>query len=177
MEKVGRYIESIDEFLSSYYLIQKLNVNEFPTKKEHLYEVAHAYYNFGDFASAKKYMIEAQNTPMPDNLRMQDDKHKIRTYISLENTLGLLCRNEQNYDSAIYYFRQVHNLATAQKDSVWMGIALGNIGICYYLQKEYNKAIPLLEQDITCSFKYGEVNNCVNSLIKLTDIYLQRTHI
>jgi tetratricopeptide (TPR) repeat protein len=130
MEKVGRYIESIDEFLSSYYLMQKLSVNEFPTKKEHLYEVAHAYYNFGDFASAKKYMMEAQNTPMPHNLRMQDDKHKIRTYISLENTLGLLYRNEQKYDSAIYYFGQVYDLAAAQQDSVWMGIALGNVGIC-----------------------------------------------
>lgn len=173
MEKAGRYIESIDEFLSSYYLMQHVNVEDFPTKKEHLYEVAKAYYNFGDFVSAKKYMTEAQKTPTPGNARMQDDKHKIRTYINLENTLGLIYRNEQKYDSAIYCFQRVYNLAVAQQDTAWMGGAKGNIGITHYLQKQYDKAIPLLEYDIVCSIKYGEWDNAANSLIKLTDIHLQ----
>ncbi len=174
MEKAGRYIEAIDEFLTSYYLMQHISVDDFPTKKEHLYEVAHAYYNFGDFESAKRYMMEAQKTPMPGNAGMQDDKNKIRTYINLENTLGLLYRNEQKYDSAIQCFRTVYNLAVAQKDSAWMGGSTGNIGITYYLQKQYSKAIPLLVYDIDCSIKYGEWNNAANSLIKLTDIYLQQ---
>lgn len=174
MEKAGRYIESIDEFLTSYYLMQHISVDDFPTKKEHLYEVAHAYYNFGDFESAKRYMMEAQKTPMPGNARMQDDKNKIRTYINLENTLGLLYRNEQKYDSAIQCFRAVYNLALAQNDTAWMGGATGNIGITYYLQKQYSKAIPLLEYDILCGIKYKEWDNALNSLIKLTDIHLQQ---
>ncbi|OSZ79054.1 hypothetical protein CAP35_12630 [Chitinophagaceae bacterium IBVUCB1] len=174
MEKAGRYIEGINEFLMSYYLMQQISIQDFPTKKEHMYEVAHAYYNFGDFESAKKYMMEAQRTPMPNNTKMQDDKNKIRTYINLENTLGLLYRNEQKYDSAIHCFRTVYNLAVAQKDTAWIGGSTGNIGITYYLQKQYSKAVPLLAYDIECSIKYGEWNNATNSLIKLTDIYLQQ---
>lgn len=174
MEKAGRYIDAIDQFLASYYLLQQLSIEEFPTKKEHIYNVAHAYYNFGDFEDAQKYMMEAERERMPNNMSMLDDKHKIGTYISLENTLGLIYRNEKKYDSANYYFNKVIELAASRGDSVWIGIATGNIGIGYYLQQKYNEAIPLLQVDIYQSLKAGEWDNGVNSLIKLTDIYLQR---
>lgn len=174
MEKVGKYIQAMDQFLLSYHLLQELPVEEFPTKKEHLYNVAHAYYNFGDFTSSKKYLMEAEKVKMPGNTTMLDDENKIYTYINLENTLGLIFRNEGKYDSAINYFSIVHQLAAKYKDSVWMGIATGNIGICYYRQKKYDEAIPLLKEDIYQSFKAGQTDNGVNSLIKLTDIYLQK---
>lgn len=174
LEKTGRYIEAIDQFLKSYYLMRRLTVNDFPTKREHMYNVAHAYYIFGDFAGAKKYLTEAENIAMPDNMTMIDDKNKISTFINLENTLGLIYRHEHQYDSAIHYFEIVKQLAAVTNDSVWLGIASGNIGICYYLQKRYAEAIPLLEFDIEQSFKGRQLDNGVNSLIKLADIYLQR---
>lgn len=174
MEKKGKYLEAIDQFLSSYYLMQQLTVEDFPTKKEHLYHVAHAYYNFGDFANAQKYMMEADKTDVPNGESMLLNKNKVSTYINLQNTLGLIYRNDGRYDSALYYFNKVHKLATSLNDSVWMGIITGNIGITYYLQKQYDIAIPMLKEDIRLSLKSGETDNGVNSLIKLTDIYLQR---
>lgn len=172
MEKAGKYLQSIDQFLTSYYLIQHLSTEEFPTKKEHLYNVAHAYYNFGDFESAKKYLMEADKSAMPNGMTMLDDKNKIFTFISLENTLGLIYRNEKKFDTAINYFIVVRELAAKYNDSVWMGIASGNMGITYYIQGRYPEAIPLLNEDIYHSFKGGQIDNGVNSLIKLTDIYL-----
>jgi tetratricopeptide (TPR) repeat protein len=55
-----------------------------------------------------------------------------------------------------------------------MGIANGNIGISYFLQKRYDEAIPLLEEDINMSFKAYEYDNAINSLIKLAEIRLAK---
>lgn len=172
MEKKGQYIKSIDQFLQSYYLLGKLSPEEFPSKKESIYNVAHAYYTFGDFNGAKKYLNEAEDIKMPVRKTMLDNPYKINTYISLKNTLGLIYRNEQQYDSARYFFEMVRSLAETAKDTTWMGIASGNIGICYYLEGKYDQAIPFLQVDIESSFKGGQIDNGLNSLTKLAEIYL-----
>ncbi|MCB0698555.1 MAG: tetratricopeptide repeat protein [Chitinophagales bacterium] len=172
MEKKRNYIRAIDEFMKSYYLMKKLDVADFPLKKECMYNVAHAYYTFGDMEDAKKYMMAADQIVLPGNMTMKDIPNKAYTYISLENTLGLIYRQDEHYDSAIYYFQVVRDLAANVGDSLWMGIATGNIGICYFLQQDYQKAIPLLEYDIDQSFKGKEYDNGINSLLKLAEIYL-----
>lgn len=176
IEKAARYVDGIEQFLQSYHILQELTIEEFPTKKEHIYNIAHAYYAYGDVNSAKNYMREAEETDMPGGAAMSDDKNKIYTYIDLENTLGLIYRNEGKYDSAMYFFTIVQNLAERQNDSVWMGIAAGNMGISYYLQKRYDEAIPLLQKDIYHSYKGGEYDNGTNSLIRLAEIYLYKRH-
>lgn len=90
MEKTGDYIEGIDQFIKSYYLLKTLPISSFPTKKEHMYNVAHAYYVFGDFEGAKKYLVEAMDTKMPSGVTITDDPNKVITYMNLENTLGLI---------------------------------------------------------------------------------------
>lgn len=173
MEKKRNYIKAIDEFMKSYYLMKSLDPAEFPIMNECIYNVAHAYYTFGDIEDARKYMVAADHIVLPNSMTMKDNPNKATTYISLENTLGLIYRQDKKYDSAIYYFEVVRGLAANIKDTLWMGIASGNIGICYYLQQEYQKAIPLLEYDIKQSFRGEQYDNAINSLLKLADIYLQ----
>jgi hypothetical protein len=40
------------------------------------------------------------------------------------------------------YFNQAVQIAAATKDTIWVGIAKGNIGSVYFLQGMYAKALP-----------------------------------
>src|SRR5690606_24933872 len=99
--------------------------------------------------------------------------YRKRIAINNTNFFGLIYRQESKYDSALYYFRQAKQMAVANKDSVWIGIASGNIGITYYLQGKTEEAIPLLELDIKECLKAREVGNAVNSMIVLVKVHIK----
>ena len=157
------YGPGLDNYLSSYQLLKDLPVEELPNKQELIGNIGAAFYQFGDYANARKYLAEAWRTP---------PSYKKRLPINLTNTLGLIYREHHQYDSAEYYLWKSYRMAQANQDSTWMGIAAGNIGISYFYQKKYQAAIPLLQTDIRQSLKANEIDNAVNSLLVLTKISL-----
>ena len=84
--------------------------------------------------------------------------------MSVYNTLALAYHRTGKYDSAMYYY----NKAMAETDSNgradWKGIISGNMGQVYYLQKQYDTAIALLEKDYHISMSYKYFDNAANSL-------------
>jgi tetratricopeptide (TPR) repeat protein len=78
----------------------------------------------------------------------------------------------KQYDSAIFYFNIIYDTAALRNDVAWMGITQGNLGIIYYLLKEYSQAEPLLKKDIETSILTGNnIRNAVNSMTVLAKIY------
>lgn len=169
IEEQNKFGPALDQLVRSYYLIKDLDIEEFPNKKAHVYNVAAAYYNYGDYDNAKKYLLEADRLSMPPTTR----KYEKAILMNVQNTLGLLHRKNGNYDSARHYFLRAYDIAKQEHDTTWMGIANGNIGIGYFMQGKYEEAIPLLEEDIEMSFKAHEYDNAINSLIKLAEIRLE----
>jgi DNA-directed RNA polymerase specialized sigma24 family protein len=163
--KKHNYTLAFDHFINAYNIATRLAQKDFPDKKQLLVGLGNRYYSIGDYEKAKRILLEADSLNHPWD--------KFVTY-NAENTLGLVYRSYGHYDTAINYFGQSREHALADGNKVWAAIASGNIGICYYKQKDYNKAIPLLEEDIKYSFSPASkaVDNGVNSLLILADIHL-----
>lgn len=153
---------AIEQYLSAYAIYKNFNTEEYPKKKENIYELGLMFYFYQDYENAIKY------------LQIADSINSIRyfeMYYPIMNTLGLSYRSMKIYDKAILYFQRIYDTATKRKDLVWIGISQGNIGICYYYQKKYKEAEPLLIKDIETSIEGLSIRNGVNSMIILASIY------
>lgn len=162
-----QYSKAIEHYLHSYYLLKNVSVEKYPNKSEALYNVASAYYNYGDYNKAKTILSEAIQFPIP----AIPHNHFFGCTVNAINTLGLIYRKTKKYDSAEIEFKRAYALAKSENAATWMGIANGNLGITYYLTGKYEEAIPLLKEDVNESFHAGIYDNGLNSLIKLADIY------
>lgn len=167
--KKQNYLAAFENYLSAYNIIRQLNDKNFPDKKLILTGIGNAYYRIGDYGNCKKILLKAEATK-PGRVNMFNYNSK--------NTLGLAYRELGAYDSAIYYFKQAATLAADAKDTAWIGITNGNIGITYYLQHKYDQAIPLLEQDIAICIRTGNsaYDNGVNSALIMANIYLDKNN-
>lgn len=152
-------------YLSSYQLMKDMPVSELPNKQELVANIGVAYFHFGDNANARKFLTEAWSIA---------PSYKKRLPINLTNTLGLIYREERRYDSADFYFWKSYHMAEKLRDSTWMGITAGNIGITFFRQKKYKEAVPFLEMDVRESLKANEIGNAVNSLLILGNIKLEQ---
>jgi tetratricopeptide (TPR) repeat protein len=97
------------------------------------------------------------------------------------NNRGLFWQKYGNLDSALmcfntakevfYSFHNNPKLYTIDDEFV-LGLIEGNIGQVYIEQKEYKKAIPLLEKDIVSSMNAKDTLNAAVSEIELARCYL-----
>lgn len=165
--KFHDYDRAFTILINNYSKFADIPAKEMPNKKAMVLHAGHAYYHFSDYAEAKKYLLIADTIGY---------SWRPRVDIQCKNTLGLIYRNAEQYDSAIYYFEQAIDIAKKNpKEKIWVSIITGNIGISYYNQKNYTKAIPLLKKDVDSCLAYGvgAYGNGVNSLVFLTDSYIE----
>ncbi len=157
------YEAAFTRFIVNFPDVMNVSSAEMPTKKAIIMHTGNVYYNFGDYFNAKKYISIADTVYFA---------WRPRVALQCKNTLGLIHREWGNYDSAIYYFQQGIDLAKLNGSDIWVAILSGNIGITYYLQGEYDEAIPLLKKDIDKCLEYGSFDNGINSIIKLISAYM-----
>lgn len=158
-----RYGAGFENYLASYELLKNVSAKVIPDKQELIADIGSAYWQFGDNQKALEFMTEAQG--------VSPGSYKKRFPINLTNTIGLVYRVEKKFDKAEVFFRKAYALAVAAKDSAWMGIASGNLGMNYFFQKQYGQALPLLELDVKESIKANEMDNALASLIKIARIH------
>ncbi|MFA6059873.1 MAG: tetratricopeptide repeat protein [Taibaiella sp.] len=164
--KKRNYTLAFEHFINAYNIATQFTQKDFPDKKQLLVGLGNRYYTIGDYEKAKRILLEADSLNHPWD--------KFVTY-NEENTLGLIYRSFGYYDTAINYFEQSKKHALADGNKIWAAIASGNIGISYYQQQDYDKAIPLLEEDIKSSFSTNKaMDNGINSLLILADIHLHK---
>jgi signal transduction histidine kinase/CheY-like chemotaxis protein/HPt (histidine-containing phosphotransfer) domain-containing protein len=173
LQKLGDYYAidihlqsaAIEKYIMAYHVYTNLSDSQFPPKKSYLYELGSFCYRLEDYDNALKFLEEAQSPPgsVPKGL-----------YCPLNNTIGMCFRNMKKYDSAIYYFKQTYARALSDHNKPYEGIAEGNIGISYFLQGEYDEAIPLLKKDIQYSVETGQLKNAMGTMTILSTIYNDR---
>lgn len=144
-------------------ILKEMDDNEFPEKIFYLTSMALAYFAFQDFDEALVLFHEAIKSPP-----IKENSHALwRSY----NTIGLYYQQNNNFDSASYYFNKaLHSKVFDEDSTLWRSITKGNIGYSYYLQGEYDKAVPLFKTDIFNAIKFGDLGLAVGSLIPYADV-------
>jgi DNA-binding CsgD family transcriptional regulator len=125
-----------------YHLIKDIDPEVFPQKQNCLLQMGMEYYHFNDFPESIFYIRQALYAEPKSRMAF------FRPRLSLLNTIGLAYQKMNNLDSADHYFRFTIQEAVKQNDIVWECIASGNLGYSYFLRREFDKAIPLLEKDV-----------------------------
>lgn len=150
-------------FLNAQDIFKKIGYANVPDIAVYLWQFGEFYYDIGEYDECKNYLTQALQYPIPN----------LRNKISITNTLGLICRNYGQYPQALSTFKQVLAMAVSGRDTVWAGIANGNIGSVYFMQKQYARALPYIQTDYQQSLKNGETHNAVIALLRLAHISLE----
>ena len=134
---------------------------EFSNKGLIFLSMGSLFYQVGDMANALKYLRQASENTSGTHLKLA------------LNTLGYVHRKLKNLDSSDLYFEQT--LANAQKsnDSIYIGLASGNLGENFYLRKQFDKAIPLLETDLRIGLARKDYGLVSNAQLLLSEMYLR----
>jgi len=93
------------------------------------------------------------------------------------NGLGFYYRQLNMLDSSDLWFGKTYEKAVLAQDTVWQAIVQGNLGENYYLRKEYERAKPLLLQDLNWARSSQTWGNASNALAILADIHFEQGNI
>ncbi|TAD99126.1 MAG: hypothetical protein EAZ97_09555 [Bacteroidetes bacterium] len=130
---------------------------------ECFYKIAHIHYHASDHIYTMDYLHKV--------IEFGADSIEKRTLINSYNTIGLVYRAEKKYSQAMNFHQKALNVAIQCKDSVWIGIAGGNIGIILQIQGQNEEALKFLEIDSKLSIQYQEWGSAVTSFVRRGDIY------
>jgi DNA-binding CsgD family transcriptional regulator/tetratricopeptide (TPR) repeat protein len=85
-------------------------------------------------------------------------KYKIRAL----NTIGTTFYKKNQHDSANVYYQQALQLAKYNRDTIWMGKVLGNIGRIMYVENKFDSAYLLFKTDYQNSKADSIYDNAAN---------------
>ncbi len=166
-EDTKQYTVMFDAYLNSVAVIKDLTEDEYRNRNFSLYAAAHNFYRFNDYEKA----IEIGKLVKPS---FQEFSTTTLTY----NLIGLGYLKNNQFDSARYWFKKTLDIqlehASDNKPPEWQGILNGNIGYSWFLQKEYEKAIPFLMEGISLCTEHKIWDNVASFSCYLADIYLQK---
>jgi tetratricopeptide (TPR) repeat protein len=154
------YVDACRNFLLSQEKFKQIGFDNIPNIDQYLSYIGSFYYNLGDYDNAK---IELEDA-------LKYSKPLTRDRINYINTIGLIYRSYKQFPLAINKFYQALNIAAAIRDTIWIGITKGNIGSCYFLQGQYQRAIPYIENDYKTSLKFDEPANGAIALLRMVKI-------
>ena len=145
--------------------VDKVSSADYPEKPRDLLKIGEAYYFFQDYNKAEVYFKKAIAVP--------EDDFNTMVLSSARNTLGLCYQKRGDFAESDYYFNQIIQTTFKKPKEEWVRIARGNLGYNYYLQKSYDKAVPLLREDFEGAVKIRDYGPAAGAAIPLADIYLR----
>jgi len=163
---VKNYEKAFIWLLRTERILEKLNSDSYPNMAEHLSFIGNCYYHFADYSNAIIYFEKAS--------KIKKSKFNSLAVLEAQNSLGLCYQKLKNFDKSNESFIQIINDSSEFSNKTWKGIATGNLGYNYYLQGDFNEAIPLFNTDISLALKNQDYGLAAGSTIPLADIYLQQ---
>jgi len=160
------YERAFEQYLLLDKEVDKVDAADYPEKPMDLVKIGEAYYFFQDYNRAEVYFKKAIAVPENDFNTM--------TLSSARNTLGLCYQKQKNFALSNYYFNLIIQTTFQKPKEEWVRIATGNLGYNYYLQRQYNKALPFLEEDFVGAVRIEDYGPAAGAAIPLADIYLSR---
>jgi DNA-binding CsgD family transcriptional regulator len=160
-----QYTAMFDGYLNMVAIVKDLTETEYRNRNYSLYSAAYSFYRFNDYTNAISIAKEVQQSPVEYNTITLTYDLIAASFLKLDE-----------FDSARLWFNKtfVYTTAPYTENPAWQGILNGNIGYSWYLQKEYNKAIPYLEKGIALTTATKIWDNATNFNCILADINLQQ---
>ena len=87
------------------------------------------------------------------------------------NRLGNCYIDLGQYEKAIAFYQQCHNVSEEIGDRLGMATSLGNLGLCYYYLGQYEKAIAYHQQSLEIAEEIGNRQGAAASLGNLGNCY------
>lgn len=172
--KMGRYCYTFKNYpLAFEHLLRANNIfvetgySSVPASLDPIYIMGSIYYETGDYDKAEYYFnerIKQGNALNPD---------KIHSY----NNIASIAIEQRDYKKALKNMQYVLDIAGKKPDSVWQGIASGAIGNIYFLQHQYNNAIPFLEMGYQANSTNQIWDQANNNVLRLATIHLADNNI
>ena len=164
--KIKEYESAFEWLLQLAKVLNKMEPESFPNMAIHLNFIGQSYYHFQDYTNALNYFVKSS--------LLEKNKFNAVAVINAQNTVGLCYQKLGKLKLAKTYFLKVINDTSKYKNTIWQGIASGNLGYNYYLKEKYIEAIPLLKKDIQNAKTIKEPGLAAGSLIPLAHIYLNQ---
>lgn len=159
-----QYSKGFEYMLRGNEMMQDIGYARYPNIIRYLYEIAYGYYNMGYYEKAVVYLA--------DGLRYRTQSSVYDIWVN--NTLALAYQSQQMQDSALQYLNRTLVYARQRNDTIWIGIASGNIANILMSRKEYDKALPLLLLDYGASMHYGEWSSASNCMMSFAEISMEK---
>lgn len=118
----------------------------------------------GDYEKANEYLQQAKRYAEPNS----------RDLAGIIDALGLISISLDDLVNAEQYFKEALVIAQVSKDELRYAKVLGNLAEVRLKQKHFDRAIELLNQDITISKKLSETQNTIYALVMLGKVYLAK---
>ena len=170
-EKQKDYLKALNTRLQAVHLIDSFS-REKKVDFDYMYHIdiyertANLHYKVNNYDLA---LIQWQKCL---DLLTTNKAQKSRLHVFITNNIGL-CHLKMNVsEKAFMYFEKAVELAKITKDTVWVGIASGNIGDLFVAKKEYQKALSYLNEDAKTSIKYKEFDNATKTILQIAECYL-----
>jgi len=162
------YQNAFKWFLQSANNLDRLDEASFPLMAQHLNTIGKCHYFFRDYRSALIYFEKCS--------KLKKTAFNNRFIRDAQNTSGLCHQKLGDFEASNKHFLDIIEDTTKYQHPIWRGIASGNLGYNYYLQGDYEKAVPLFEFDIEYALNKGRLDYglAAGSTIPLADIYLKR---
>lgn len=166
---IKNYEKAFVWLLRTAKILEKMDPDSFPNRANHLNFIGLCYYYFGDYENAVTYFNKASE--------LQKTSFNSVAVIEAQNSLGLCYQKLGDFKLSNKWFLRIINDTTSYANPIWKGIASGNLGYNYYLNGDYEKAIPLFEADIAGALKINDLGLAAGSTIPLSDIYLKQNQL
>jgi len=165
----SEYGQGFEHLARCVQLLGDLPAKDYPLKQICLYQLANVHYTFQEYDIALKYLLKAT--------QISSGRNSYYYSMAISNMLGLIYRIKDSLELSDYYFQQILEQALEAKDTVWQGILSGNLGDNLLLRGEVDKAVPLLEKDVTIAERIGDWGLASSALVDLAEIELDRENL
>jgi len=174
-----------------YYLLKAIQIQErigierFPNIYFRYLTLSGWLYRTTDYERSLAYSLKGLKSFDPVNSYLID-------YIYLIDMIGASYKELKQGDSAIVYYQKLNgiirnyrlnpnNYSKVRKPEermleIWEGIAKGGLGRALVIQKKYQEAYPLLQQNYSISLRHNEFGNAASALSVMAQANYQNHH-
>ena len=166
--KTQSFGKAFENYLKAFDLFEKISLEKIPNKRYLQYMVSLSYFHYDDFENALKLALRTNTTFTEKNY----------VYVFNADLIGMCYFKMGQYDSSRFYFQHVFDNAKAMtSEPAWKGIALGNIGNTYFLERNFEKAISYLSQGVSLTIEGKVFDNTVGFASTLSDIFQRQNNV
>jgi DNA-binding CsgD family transcriptional regulator len=159
------YEQNFNYFLRVNDIIRNLNEKEYAYKAECFYIIGEQYYFFRDYKTSISYQKKA--------LKIKETSINWSAIWAANNTLGLCFQKMNKLDDSDYYFKKAIQSSYIKPDDIRYTIIQGNLGMNYFLRKDYKKALPLVMVDFNKAEEVEDPDLTANAAVLISKIYLK----